>query len=103
VELVSAFDRTGAVSLSSKPVRNRNALRPVGSAKDPHADLLVCEMNKRAPEAPFPFDRKPGRNIRDARCAGPSLPDQTRVAVRRHHDRLLVSLHRALVRRLPHT
>jgi hypothetical protein len=32
-----------------------------------------------------------------------SLPDQTRVVMRRHHDRLLVSLHRTLVRRLPRT
>jgi len=60
----------------------------------------------------LPYGRKPERNSRslwvqrvsatlDVR--GLSLPDQTRVGTRRRHDRLLVSLHRMLVRRLPRT
>jgi hypothetical protein len=38
----------------------------------------------------------------DARCAGPSVPDLTRIAAA-PSDRLLVSLHRAVVSRLPRT
>jgi hypothetical protein len=62
------------------------------------------KMTKRAP-ACFSSARRGaifcGSGIRDARCAGlkPSRPD--RACTRRHLYRLLVSLHRALVRRLP--
>ncbi len=55
----------------------------------------------------LPFGRKPERNrflvsaTLDVR--GLSLPDQTRIVVRRRLDRLLVSLHRAVVSRLSRT
>jgi hypothetical protein len=57
------------------------------------------------PGRTLPFGRKPERNwifsIRDAQCAGlePSRSDP--LDVRRHLHRLLVSLHRAMVSRLP--
>jgi hypothetical protein len=57
----------------------------------------------------LPFGRKPERNSKCASVSatlnvrGLSLPDQTRIVVRRHLDRLLVSLHRAVVSRLPRT
>jgi hypothetical protein len=66
-------------------------------------------MNKRAPAASLPFGRKPERNLdrvlisATLNVRGLSLPDQTRVDVRRHLDRLLVSLHRAVVSRLSRT
>jgi cytochrome c peroxidase len=40
---------------------------------------------------------------RPYRARGLSIPDQTRVVVRRHLDRLLVSLHRAVVSRSSRT
>ncbi len=56
----------------------------------------------------LPFGRKPERNwislSATLNVRGLSLPDQTRVvAARCHHDRLLVSLHRAVVSRLSRT
>jgi hypothetical protein len=79
-----------------------------GLAVIPPLVAVLAKMNKRAPAASLPFGRKPERN----RCAsvsatlnvrGLSLPDQTRVVARRHLDRLLVSLHRAVVSRLSRT
>jgi len=63
-------------------------------------------MNKRAPATPLLFGRKPERDSSVSatfNVRGLGLPDQTRVVVRRHRDRLLVSLHRAVVSRLSRT
>jgi hypothetical protein len=57
----------------------------------------------------LPLGRKPERNLDRVLISatldvrGLSLPDQTRAVARRHHDRLLVSLHRAVVSRLSRT
>ena len=62
-------------------------------------------MNKRAPAAPC-FSAASRSAIGASatfNVRGLSLPDQTRIVVRRHLDRLLVSLHRAVVSRLSRT
>ena len=57
-------------------------------------------MNKRAPAASF-LPAKATAQLVPAtfNVRGLSLPDQTRVVARRHLDRLLVSLQRAVVSR----
>jgi hypothetical protein len=82
-----------------------------GLAVIPQLVAVLAKMNKRAPAAPClsaasrsaipSFDGNfisATLNVRSL-----SLPDQTRVVARRHLDRLLVSLHRAVVSRLSRT
>jgi hypothetical protein len=69
--------------------------------------VAMLKMYKRTPAAPC-LSAASRSAIRFSVSAtldvqGLSLPDQTRVDVRRHLDRLLVSLHRAVVSRLSHT
>jgi hypothetical protein len=63
-------------------------------------------MNKCAPAA-FCLRQQAGAQLffpsTTLNVRGLSLPDQTRLVVRRHLDRLLVSLHRAVVSRSSRT
>jgi hypothetical protein len=71
--------------------------------------VAVLENDQTRSSRTLPFGRKPERNLdrvlisATLNVRGLSLPDQTRGDVRRHLDRLLVSLHRAVVSRLSRT
>jgi hypothetical protein len=82
-----------------------------GRAVIPPLVAVLAKMNKRAPAAPR-LSAASRSAISMFDCAlvsatlnvrGLSLPDQTRAAARRRLDRLLVSLHRAVVSRLSRT
>jgi hypothetical protein len=87
------------------------ALRCIWSSRDPASGCGARENEQTRSGRTLPFGRKPERNsiVRwisvsaTLNVRGLSFPDQTRVVARRHLDRLLVSLHRAVVSRLSRT
>jgi hypothetical protein len=94
--------RHGGGSLLVAPMRT---WRKLGSPFAGAISWTLANMNKRGPAAPSLFGRKPERNSSvsatfNVRGLRPSRPDSA-LSERRHPDRLLVSLHRTVVSRLP--